>query len=133
MAGSVSVRLTGNFLGNLDAIEQFLQEAEAPAAFDGLLADLSDTVIPNLERFPDMGRLFADRPIATIEASVAATALQKKVQAVLGSGEIREYVLPDYLILYVRKDTTVFLLAIRHHQRVFNLHALNHQADTQVS
>lgn len=126
MASSVSVQLTGNFLGNLDAIEQFLREAEAPTAFDGLLADLSDSVIPNLERFPDMGRLFADRHMATIEARVASTALQEKIQAVLGSGEIREYVLPDYLILYIRQDAAIFLLTIRHHcQQVFSVNLRN--------
>ena len=133
MAGPVSIKLTENFLRNLDAIEQFLQDAEAPLAFDHLLDQVSDSVIPNLEYFPEMGRLFSERPVETVEASVVSEALQRKVQAIVGSGEIREYLLPDYLILYVRQDAMVFLLAIRHHQRVFNLHALNHQADTQVS
>lgn len=127
MAGLVSIKFTENFLRNLDAIEQFLQDAEAPSAFDHLLADVSDTVIPNLERFPEMGRLFADRTIETVEASVASEALQRKVQSIVGGGEIREYLLPDYLILYVRQDAMVFLLAIRHHrQRLFSLNARNH-------
>lgn len=127
MASSVCVKFTANFLGNLDAVVQFLLEVEAPLAFDALLDELSEVVIPNLERFPDMGRLFTDRPVGSVEAGNASEALQRKLQAVPGSGEIREYLLPNYLILYVRQGEVIFLLAIRHHrQLVFDLHALGH-------
>jgi plasmid stabilization system protein ParE len=50
------VELTASFLERLDAIEAFLVEADAGFAFDDLLAELRATVIPNLARFPRIGR-----------------------------------------------------------------------------
>jgi hypothetical protein len=48
------VELTASFLERLESIEAFLREADAPHAYDALLAALRDTVIPNLRRFPRM-------------------------------------------------------------------------------
>ncbi len=42
---------------------------------------LTENFLRNLERFPEMGRLFSDRPVETVEASVASEALQKKYWA----------------------------------------------------
>ena len=56
MAKRITVKLTANFERNLEEIERFLVEADAPYAYDALLDELLKTVIPNLERFPDMGR-----------------------------------------------------------------------------
>ncbi|MCX7158810.1 MAG: type II toxin-antitoxin system RelE/ParE family toxin, partial [Proteobacteria bacterium] len=53
-----TVRVTENFERNLADIERFLTDAEAPRAYDALLDELLDTVIPNLERFPGIGRPF---------------------------------------------------------------------------
>ena len=50
------VELTVSFLDRLYAIEAFLTEANAAFAFDALLAEIRATVIPNLRRFPRMGR-----------------------------------------------------------------------------
>ncbi|WP_341929122.1 hypothetical protein [Methyloversatilis discipulorum] len=50
------VELTDSFLARLEAIEAFLIEADAGAAFDDLLDQLRSTVIPNLARFPRIGR-----------------------------------------------------------------------------
>src|SRR3989304_9760189 len=57
-AARLTVRLTANFERNLADIERFLSEAEAPQAYDALLDELLDTVIPNLQRFPGIGRPF---------------------------------------------------------------------------
>lgn len=46
------VKFTSNFERNLEGIELFLTEVELPQAFDGLLDELLETVIPNLQRFP---------------------------------------------------------------------------------
>ena len=100
------VKLTANFERNLGQAEAFLLEANAPQAFDALLDELTDTVIPNLERFPGMGRLFFERPIRSVEASNWM------------DGEIREYVMPHYLVLYARFDATIYLLSIRHHRQL---------------
>ena len=55
MTNRVNIKLTANFERNLADIEQFLTEAEAPQAFDGLIDELLGTVLPNLERFPELG------------------------------------------------------------------------------
>ena len=57
VAKKLVVKLTANFERNLADIEYFLTEAGAPHAYDALLDELLDTVIPNLERFPGMGRV----------------------------------------------------------------------------
>ena len=58
MAQKTIVRLTANFERNLESTAAFLAEANAQHACDALLDALLDTVVPNLERFPDIGRLF---------------------------------------------------------------------------
>ena len=62
----ITVKLTANFEHNLEEIEQFLIDAEAATAYDGLLDELLATGIPNRERFPAMGRSFMERPIRSV-------------------------------------------------------------------
>ena len=112
------VKLTANFERNLGQAEAFLLEANAPQAFDALLDELTDTVIPNLERFPGMGRLFFVRPIRSVEASNSMDVLKRKLNVIAKDGEIREYVMPHYLVLYARFDATIYLLSIRHHRQL---------------
>lgn len=112
------VKLTANFERNLGQAEAFLLEANAPQAFDALLDELTDTVIPNLERFPVMGRLFFVRPIRSVEASNSMDVLKRKLNVIAKDGEIREYVMPHYLVLYARFDATIYLLSIRHHRQL---------------
>lgn len=109
------VELTASFLERLDAIEAFLMEADAGFAFDDLLAELRATVIPNLRRFPHMGRRYLTNPPQSTEALAQL--------AVLPAGApdaLREYLHGDYLLLYVAIDAqeTVQLLTIRHHRQL---------------
>lgn len=113
-----TVRLTANFERNLDEIEAFLTEAEAPRAFDALLDVLTETVIPNLERFPAMGRAFLGHPIRSVEASNGIDMLRKKLLSLGEGAEIREYVLEHYLVLYACADAVIHLLSIRHHKQL---------------
>lgn len=62
------VELTDSFLECLEAIEAFLIEADAGAAFDDLLDQLRSTVIPNLARFPRIGRRYLDQPPQSAES-----------------------------------------------------------------
>ena len=62
------VELTTNFLARLESIDGFLGEAGAAVAFDKLLAELRSVVIPNLSRFPHMGRRYLDEPPHSTEA-----------------------------------------------------------------
>ncbi|WP_233224452.1 type II toxin-antitoxin system RelE/ParE family toxin [Thiomonas sp. X19] len=90
-------------------------EADALQAFDAPLIELTDTLIPNLERFPGMGRRFFGRPTRSVEASNGIDGLHRKPEAIAKDGELREYLLPRYLLLYARIDSTIHLLSIRHH------------------
>ena len=118
MASRLIIKLTANFERNLEEMETFLLEAQAPQAFDALLDELADTVIPNLERFPGMGRLFFERPTRSVEASNGIDGLRRKLKGLAKDGEIREYVMSHYLLLYARFDSTIYLLSIRHHRQL---------------
>ena len=119
MAKKLVVKLTANFERNLADIERFLINVEAPQAFDSLLDELLDTVIPNLERFPGMGRPFLNRALGSVEATNALTALRAKLKALLAdSNGLREYVMDHYLVLYVQIEGNIHLLSIKHHRQM---------------
>lgn len=109
------VELTASFLERLDAIEAFLVEAEAGFAFDDLLAEIRATVIPNLRRFPRIGRRYLANPPQSAEALAQLAALPTGAPDAL-----REYLHGDYLLLYAAMDAqkTVYLLSIRHHRQL---------------
>lgn len=119
MVEKLVVKLTANFERNLEEIERFLIEAEAPQAFDGLLDELLETVIPNLEQFPEMGRSFLGQRVRSVETMNAVAALKEKLTALTPETEaIREYVLKHYLMLYAVVGGTIYLLAIRHQRQL---------------
>lgn len=125
MATGHAVRLTRNFERNLEEIEAFLAEADAARAFDALLDELTDTVIPNLERFPGMGRLFLERPVYSVEVTNGVARLAKQLGTLDNNGELREYVMAHYLLLYARIRGAVHLLSIRHQRQIsFDFQAL---------
>lgn len=125
MAKQLVVKLTANFERNLADIERFLTEADAPQAYDGLLDELLDTLIPNLERFPGMGRPFMNRPVGSVEATNALAALRVKLEALMGQSDgLREYVMDHYLVLYALIDGNIYLLSIKHQRQLsFNFDA----------
>ena len=114
MAEVFEVRITAHFRRTLDEIEVFLREAEASEAFNTLLDDLYEMTIPTLERFPDMGRDFLTHGADSVEAVQAMDGLRTLV----GSGSLREYIQPPYLLLYTTAGRFVHLLAIRHHRQL---------------
>ena len=113
------VRLSANFERNLADIERFLTEAQAPQAYDALLDELLETVIPNLERFPGMGRPFLANSPRSVETTNSIEALHAKLLALTTDPEaLREYILADYLVLYAQIDGKLYLLAIKHHRQL---------------
>lgn len=119
MAREFVVKLTANFERNLADIEGFLAEVEAPSAYDALLDELLETVIPNLERFPGMGRAFLSRPAGSVETTNALAALRVKLSALkIDSQALREYIMEHYLVLYVQIDENIHLLSIKHHRQL---------------
>ena len=109
------VELTASFLERLESIEAFLVEADAGFAFDDLLAEIRATVIPNLRRFPRMGRRYLANPPQSAEALALLAAMPAGAPHAL-----REYLHSDYLMLYavMESQETVVLLTIRHHRQL---------------
>lgn len=109
------VELTASFLERLESIEAFLVEADAGLAFDDLLAEIRATVIPNLRRFPRMGRRYLANPPQSAEALALLAAMPAGAPDTL-----REYLHGDYLMLYavMESQETVVLLTIRHHRQL---------------
>ena len=125
MAGKFHVKLTANFERNLEEVEVFLLDADAPQTFDALLDELMETVIPTLEQFPEVGPLFFERPMRSVEVSKGLDGLKRKLRAIGPDGEVREYVMSHYLLLYARFGETIYLLSIRHHRQLsFDFQAL---------
>ncbi|MHA6831159.1 type II toxin-antitoxin system RelE/ParE family toxin [Ralstonia pseudosolanacearum] len=113
----LTVKLTENFERNLETIEAFWSEHQSPANYDRLLDELVETVVPNLEQFPMMGAPLLSRPATSVEALSRQGQLQDRL-ARFAAGELREYLLPDYLVLYAHIDSTIYLLSIRHHRQL---------------
>ncbi len=94
-------------------------KADAGLAFETLLAELRATVIPNLRRFPRIGRHCLAHPPQSAEALAQLAALPAGTPAAL-----REYLQGDYLILDTVVDAsaetrpTEYLLSIRHHHQL---------------
>ena len=109
----IQVELTASFIERLESIETFLAEADAPQAYDKLLDGLRRTVIPNLRRFPRIGRSYLDQPPQSAEAMTQLAALPPGA-----ADALREYLHGDYLILYTLTGSTVYLLSIRHHRQL---------------
>lgn len=113
------VRFAASFERNLEEIAEFLAETEAMAAYDALLDELAETVIPNLERFPDMGRPFMARQVFSVEGINALEQLGTRLsELAIAPADLREYVLRDYLVLYVVRGLQIHLLAIRHQREL---------------
>ena len=109
------VELTASFLERLAVIEAFLTAADAAFAYDTLLDELRSTVIPNLRRFPRIGRRYLDQPPQSAEALSQLAALPAGA-----ADRLREYLHGDYLILYTvaTRGQRVHLLSIRHHREL---------------
>ena len=109
------VKLTANFERNLEDIERFLAAEDILQAYDHLLDELLVTVIPSLERVPEMGRPFWSRQPGSVETTNGVASLRSKLSALTKNPEaLREVLLSHYLVLYARIDGAVYLLAIRH-------------------
>ena len=109
----IQVELSASFIERLESIETFLAEADAPQAYDKLLDGLRRTVIPNLRRFPRIGRSYLDQPPQSAEAMTQLAALPRGA-----ADALREYLHGDYLILDTLTGSTMYLLSIRHRRQL---------------
>ena len=108
------VRFTANFEANLAAIETFLAEVGAPAAFFALLDDLAEHIIPALEYHPEIGRSFLEREAHSVEARQRIRQLVSR----FGTTSLREYIAGDFLMLYAVQEKSVYLLSIKHQRQL---------------
>jgi len=113
MAGKWPI-FTENFSANLTAIETFLGR-EGSAAFSRLLDRLFDDIIPTLCRFPESGRAFLSHPVRSAEANTLAKKLRARLQ---DSTALREFIVEDYLVLYLIRREQVVFLCIKHHRQL---------------
>jgi plasmid stabilization system protein ParE len=105
---------TENLSRTLESIRIFLGP-EGPGAYERLLDRLLDDIIPTICRFPESGRSLLDQPTGSIETEHRA----KQLHTRLGPGEtLREFIVDDYLLLYLRRGERIFLLAIKHHRQL---------------
>lgn len=113
-----SFRFTHNFSGNLWEIQEFLQDVDGQSGFVNLLDELDTVVMPNLARFPEMGRLFMQRYGQSVEAALKLPTLKAKLNKLGLSGDLREYLMQNYLILYTFDRDICFFLSIKHHRQL---------------
>jgi plasmid stabilization system protein ParE len=107
-------RFSENFSANLTAIEEFVAP-HSRMAFHRFLDRLLDDVIPTLCRFPQSGRSFLTRVVK----STKTTALTKGLRKFLNKGDdLREFVMDDYLVLYLVRRHQVIFLAVKHHRQL---------------
>lgn len=114
----LDIQFTANFEANLEAIDAYWLARELPQCYGQLLNTLSDTVIPNLERFPDIGRPFLARQPTSVEAVNRIENLNAQLERLHTITDIREYIMDDYLLLYATTAKTIYLLSIRHHRQL---------------
>jgi len=112
--GGKRPRFTENFSANLTAIEEFVAP-HSRTVFHRFLDRLFDDVIPTLCRFPQSGRTFLTHELKSSKAN----ALTKDLRKFLNKGDdLREFVMDDYLVLYLVRRHQVIFLAVKHHRQL---------------
>ncbi len=105
---------TENFPRNLEAIRTFLGTEGRPA-YDRLLDRLFDDIIPSVCRFPQSGRPLLDQPTRSVETE----SLVKRLHTLLRPGDdLREFLVDEYLLLYIRRRHRLLFLTIKHHRQL---------------
>jgi hypothetical protein len=113
MAGKRPI-FTQNFSANLLAIKAFLG-SEGHKPFQRFLDRLFDDIVPQLCRFPKSGRSFLAHTIHSSEAK----SLAKKLRTRLNRGDdLREYIVDEYLVLYLLRGNHLVFLSVKHHRQL---------------
>jgi hypothetical protein len=115
MARARSVLVTANFDRNLAGIREFLSAAGASATFDELIKRLASEIIPNLQRFPELGTDFLARAPLSVDGQVL---FEEVVKAGGAGSHVRHLIDGDYIILYLVKGDSLYLLSIKHHRQL---------------
>lgn len=111
----VEVFITANFERNLAQIREFLASADAAAAFQELIDRLASQWIPSLERFPDLGAAFMARAPLSRDGQAL---FERLAEAAGASADLRQLIEGDYILLYLVRADSLYLLSIRHHRQL---------------
>ena len=123
-ASLARVQYARNFASNLESIEAFWFDNDFAQGYERLLDALTEVVVPNLQRHPRMGRRFLNRAVESVEAKRLLERIGLRLSALRPHAEVREYVMDEYLVLYLVSDGdpgdggVVQLLAIKHHKQL---------------
>ncbi len=110
-----AVFVTANFESNLEQLREFLVGAGAAAAFDHLVARLSSHLVPNLQAFPALGADFLARAPLSVDG---AAMFEKLVKSAGTDSQVRQWIEGDYIVLYLVRGQSVYLLSIKHHRQL---------------
>ena len=83
-----------------------------------MVEELSERVLPVLDRHPRMGRRFMARLPTSVQAQVSHETLRVRLARQGPDADLREYVMDGYLILYLVTGERLELLSIRHHRQL---------------
>jgi len=114
MAAKSKLFFTQNFTANLDEIQEFLS-SEARLAFQRLLDRLFDDVCPQISRFPLSGRSFLGHHAGSADAEKLIERLRERLRS---NDNLREFVIDDYVVLYLVRRTRIYFIAIKHHRQL---------------
>ena len=119
---TIRMRVSANFERNLESIRCYWHDERRPERFEVLLDLVFDEIAPNLVSYPLMGRDL----LARLPDSLEADRLRKQLATLVpANAGVREYISPEYLVLYLLESEKVTLLAIRHHAQLsFDLKGL---------
>ena len=107
-------RFTENFSANLTAIEEFV-DPHSRVAFHRFLDRLFDDVIPTICKFPQSGRAFLTHAVKSTKANARTKDLRKFLKQ---RDDLREFIMDDYLVLYLVRQHHVIFLAVKHHRQL---------------
>ena len=105
---------TENFSNNLESLRDFLG-VEGRSAFEQLLDRLFDDIVPTICRFPMSGRALLQRPIQSIETETRVKQIQQLLRP---EDELREFIVDEYIVLYMKRSRRLLFLAIKHHRQL---------------
>ncbi|HTT40669.1 MAG TPA: type II toxin-antitoxin system RelE/ParE family toxin [Burkholderiales bacterium] len=116
---AAEVRFTQNFEDNLGAIQEFLLARSPDIAVDQFQALLQEiaAVAGLLSQYPSIGRPMQSGGSPNSKSALAWKHLASRMRA-LRAGELREYVLHEYVLLYAASRESVHLLAVKHQRQL---------------
>lgn len=114
MGGKLQPFFSENFTSNLDEIRAFM-ESKGSLTFERIMDRLFDDIIPLLCRFPRSGRRFLSFEPGSLEAETFLRRLRKLLKK---GDELREFVVDEFILLYLIRKKHVVFLAIKHHRQL---------------